>query len=201
MMMKKIRIRVITMALLPAIFLMGCGDDDVPAEENEEEVIDQVILTFTAAGDPKNDTVIDATDPDGEGAAPFNLQTIALAANETYTLSIELNNLNEEESITEEIKEEADEHQFFFGFTSGLFTDPEGDGNLGEDNSSDSVNYTDTDENANPLGLTTTWKTGEPASGEFTVVLKHQPDGQKTATSSSVIGETDVELTWDITIN
>lgn len=191
-----------SMALLLLLSFQSCDDDDVPFAENEEEVIDQVILTFTPAGN--NDVVtINSVDPDGEGVQPFNTPTINLASNETYTLAIEMNNTAEGESISDEVAEEADEHMFFFGFTADLFTSPAGDGNVGAGNRNDAINYasSENDSNGYPLGLTTTWQTGEAVSGTFNIVLKHQPNGIKTATSSSADGDSDVDLSWPIVIN
>lgn len=188
--------------LFVLLTLQSCDDDDVPLAENEEEVIDEVILTFTPSG--ANDVVIvQSTDADGEGADPFVTPAINLVANETYTLTIAMNNTAENESISAEVLEEADEHMLFFGFTADLFTSPEGDGNIGEGSRNDAVNYSSSefDSKGYPLGLTTTWQTAQAATGTFRIVLKHQPNGIKTATSSSSVGETDIDLTWPITIN
>lgn len=178
----------------------SCGDDDAPAAENEEEVIDLVTLTFTPQG---GGTAIVATaeDPDGEGVADFETEVINLDINTTYDLSIKVENSEEGENITEEIEEEDEEHMFFFSFTTDIFSDPAGNGNV--DSRSDDVNYNDQDANGNPVGLSTTWTTAEVASsnGDFQVILKHQPEGIKTATSTATDGESDIELTWTININ
>lgn len=102
--------------------------------------------------------------------------------------------------VHEEIKGEDDEHQLFFGFDEGAFANPAGNGNI--DNASDAIQYLDKDENGLPLGLETLWKTAdkELTKGKFTVYLKHQPDGVKTATSTSNDGESDFELTFELNI-
>jgi hypothetical protein len=89
---------------------------------------------------------------------------------------------------------------FFFGWTANLFADPTGDGNI--DNRTDAVNYSGAsnalDENNLPLGLTTTWTTtGSSGGGTFRVLLKHQPE-LKSANSTSTVGETDLDLTFNI---
>ena len=53
--------------------------------------------------------------------------------------------------MNEEIEEEAAEHQFFFAFTEGAFTNPTGNGNI--DNASDPIVYNDTDGNGIQLDL------------------------------------------------
>ena len=177
----------------------SCGDDDAPAAENEEEVIDLVTLTFTPQGGGPAVVAI-AKDPDGEGTSDFETQVINLAINTTYDLAIKVENSEEGENITEEIEEEDEEHMFFFAFTNNIFSDPAGNGNV--DNRTDDVNYSDQDADGNPVGLSTSWTTSGTVSsdGTFQVILKHQPD-IKSATSSSSDGETDIDITWTININ
>lgn len=168
----------------------------------EEEVINQVVLTFTPTG---GGSAITATwfDSDGEGVNNPDIDDIDLDANTEYEMTIVLTNTlaDPDEDITAEIDEEADEHMFFFEFTTDIFSDPAGNGNV--DNRSDAVNYDDMDDNGNPVGLATTWTTGSTtmSAGEFTVILKHQPGGVKTATSTSGDGSTDVDITFPININ
>jgi len=176
----------------------SCSDDDAPAEENEEEVIDLVTLTFTPDGGG-SDVVVTATDPDGEGAQDLSPDgPISLETNTTYTLSITLENSAEGENITEEVAEEDEEHMFFFEFSNDMFNSPTGDGNF--DNRADAVNYEDEDSNGEPLGLETTWETGGSSFGKtFRVILKHQPD-IKSSTSTADDGESDIDVTWTVNI-
>jgi len=167
----------------------------------EEEVINEIVFTFTPTGGGE---AITATwlDADGEGVANPTIEDINLAANTTYELAITLANTlgMEAEDITAEIREEEDEHMFFFEFTSDIFSNPTGDGNL--DSRQDPLVYNDKDANENPVGLLTNWTTGAATAttGEFRIVLKHQPDGQKTATSDSTVGGTDVDIKLPINI-
>lgn len=202
-----------TIQLIPYLFLflsigfiVGCGDDDDPMEmememENEEEEeISQVTLTFTPDND-EDPIVATWFDADGEGSGAPTIDDIQLEEGVTYTLDLILTNTlgSTDEDITAEIKEEDDEHMFFFGFTDDLFSNPSGDGNL--DNRTDPVNYNDQDANGNPVGLSSTWTAGEHSEipGEFTLVLKHQPD-IKSATSGSSDGSTDVDITFPLRI-
>ena len=182
--------------LLFGLTITGCDDDDEPSAENPEEVITDVTLTFTPEG---GGTAITATasDPDGEG--PDDLEAdgaITLSPNTEYTMTIELRNEIEDEDVTEEIIREDDEHMFFFAFTEDLFASPEGDGNY--DDRTDDLNYDDKDDNDNPLGLSTSWETGDSGTGTFRVVLKHQPNDQKTSTSDSGVGESEVDVVWNL---
>jgi len=181
--------------------LASCDDDDDPAPvEAEEEVISRVVLTFTPTdgGDVVTATYLDA---DGDGAGTPTIDPIDLIEGVEYDLSMTLTNTLEspEEDITAEIREEDDEHMFFFEFTNDIFADPTGDGNL--DNRGDAINYNDTDDNGNPVGLETTWTAGAhtDAAGEFRVILKHQPD-IKSATSTADDGGTDVDITFPLNI-
>jgi len=166
----------------------------------EEEVINEIVLTFTPVG---GGDAVTATwfDSDGDGVANPTIEDINLASNTEYELAISLANTlgMEVEDITGEIREEDDEHMFFFGFTNDIFTNPSGDGNI--DNRQDALVYNDQDDNGNPVGLLTNWNTSGPtmSAGNFRLVLKHQPD-LKTDNSDSTVGGTDVDISFAINI-
>ena len=170
------------------------------AYDEEEEVINQVVLTFTP-NNGKEAVIAEWYDADGEGVGNPTIDEIELEEDVTYALSISLMNTlgTEPENITAEIKEEDDEHMFFFSFTEDIFSNPIGDGNA--DNRMDALNYGDMDENDLPVGLETTWTAGEHTTSEgmFTIILKHQPD-LKTSTSDATVGGTDVDITFPIHI-
>ena len=187
--------------LMGMLILVGCGSD--PEKEDTPELITKATLTFTPQG---GGSVIEvtATDPDGEGVQDLRADgAINLQKGKTYILAIKLINglaaaTSPEYDITEEVREEGDEHMFFFAWTNNLFSNPTGNGNI--DNRADAVNYSGgsdaTDANGLPLGLTTTWTTGaSSADGTFRILLKHQP-GTKSAASDSNVGETDLDITF-----
>ena len=182
--------------------LTSCSEDD-PMKEDVPELITKATLTFTPVGGGTPITV-SATDPDGEGVQDIQVDgAINLAANTTYALTLGLiNELAEtsspEYNIADEVEEEGDEHMFFYSWTSDVFSDPAGNGNI--DNRADAVNYEDEDDNGFPLGLTTTWTTAANGSGTFRVVLKHQPD-LKSATSDANTGETDLDIEFEVNVN
>ena len=188
-------------AFLSLLFFSACEDDD-PVVEEVPETITTTILTFTPAGGGSPLT-FEANDPDGDGPAPKTLDDIELSANTTYTLTLELLNelldpSDEEYNITAEVEEEGEDHMFFFGWSADVFTDPT-NGDI--QNNRDDVNYADEDDGGLPLGLETTWTTGEAGStGSFKVVLKHQPDGIKSATSGVNDGESDIDHEFDIAV-
>ncbi len=184
------------------IFSTSCEEDD-PIEEEVPETITTTVLTFTPDGGGSPLT-FEANDPDGDGPEPKTLDDIVLDANTTYMLSIQLLNellssTDEGYNITAEVEEEGTEHMFFFGWKEGIFSNPTGDGNIGEGQRINPVNYNDDDDNDYPIGLETTWTTGAAATGTFNVILKHQPD-IKSDTSDSTDGESDVDHVFNISI-
>ena len=194
------KLNILLYSLLSLVIFTACEDDEiVPEEEEEEEVITDVTLIFTS--DAGAVVTASAQDPDGEGVQELVvLDEIQLQAGTNYTLTFDImNNLETPgESIGEEIAEEDDEHQIFFAWTEGAFSNPTGNGNI--DNASDPVNYNDADGNGNPLGLNTSWTAGDPATAaSFTVRLQHQPD-LKTSTSGANDGDTDFELQFVLNI-
>ena len=142
----------------------------------------------------------------GEGPQDLAILTnIELAPNTSYALTIDLVNTISQERITTEIVNEADEHMFFFQWSQDVFSNPTGDGNV--DMREDGVlRYNDQDINGLPLGISTTWTTGDAINGsaDFRIILKHQPavngTAVKTATSTATDGDTDMDLTWGIEI-
>lgn len=202
-----------------AAVLTACDDDDDdnptpatnPPVENEEEVITDVTLVFTDTSNTNNVVMASANDPDGEGVDSLQvLDTIRLNSNTVYKLTYIIENgldPNDVEDIAAEIKAEDDEHQIFYGFTSGLFADPTGDGNIGN-GAAGNVNYLDEDSDNQdgsglPVGLETRWNTTTsiiPRSGDFRVRLMHQPD-LKGPNSKWDTGEDDFDITFRIEIN
>ena len=176
--------------LLAILFISVCtftacsDDDDDHDHDSEEELITTVKYTLTNGSDV---VTLTYSDPDGEGGndGTYSPSEPSLTANTTYTGVVQL--LNETESpaedITKEVKEEGDEHEFFYtSNVSGL-----------------AITKTDLDDNNNPLGIETSVTTGEAGSGTLTIVLKHEPTKPNTG-SEDAGGSTDVEVTFDIVI-
>jgi len=185
----------LTHLFIPLTFVLAlssCEKDpepDDPVIPNEEEVI--TTLNFTLTPDGGGDAIVFSSyDEDGEGGSDAVITNATLAANTVYLASIELLNETEDpaENITEEIEEEDEEHQFFF--TTDV------DGMI--------VSYTDADENDNPIGLSTTVSSGAAATGELTIILKHEPDkfadGVSDGDMTNAGGETDIEITFTVTV-
>jgi hypothetical protein len=174
-----------------ALLLASCSSDDDNEPINEEEVITTLTASLTTPDGPT--ILLTYRDLDGDGPNPPVITVSgSLLPNATYTGSMIL--LNETESpvedITEEIKEEDDEHQFFFQVGAGL--------NIFN------VTYLDFDGNGNPLGLNFSFQTGNASQGNFTITLRHEPNKDAAGVSEGNIanagGETDIAVTFPMVI-
>src|SRR5690606_40878180 len=123
------------LAISGSLLLFSNCEDNAPEKEDVPELITKVELIFTPIGGGSTVTV-SATDPDGDGVQDIVADgAIALEADKLYYLTIGLYNelaqpTDPAYDITSEVEEEGDEHMFFFGWTSGLFSDPAGNGNI-----------------------------------------------------------------------
>lgn len=184
-------IKLLAIAFVGALTLQSCSsDDDNPEIVNEEEVITKMTIELTATPGA-TPIVIEFDDPDGDGPGMATITGGTLAANTSYRGTIELFDESDPadiEDITEEVEEEDDEHQFFFTTT----------GNVG------TITYSDMDGDGNPVGLIFSLATGNATSGTLTVTLRHEPMKDATGVSTGDItnagGETDIEVTFPITI-
>lgn len=174
------------MLLAFAIIFTGCDSDEPdPIGAGEEELITKVTLTLTPEGGG-TPVIAVAEDPDGDGT-DFTIDDLMLVANTTYTGTIEVRDDVNGEDITEEVQEEADEHQFWYTVA-------------GDAASRITVTITDTDSNNLPLGLafTVTVSDGPSAVGTLNVVLSHYDEGPKDGTTRS--DESDVDITFDVQV-
>lgn len=182
----------LSLSLVTTLFLASCSNDDSPAPAvNEEEVITTLTATLTGGGQT---IILKSQDLDGaEGPlAPVVTVSGNLAANTIYSGSLDLLNeaASSTESITEEILEEADDHQFFFNASNSLGA---------------FAYLAPNDENGNPVGLKFTFTTGPTAgTGTLTVILRHQPNKSAEGVASGNIanagGETDIQVSFPITV-
>lgn len=181
-----------SLLLLAAVVTMTACKKDEPEEPevpNEEEVITTLIYTLTPDGGG-DAVVLTYQDLDGEGGNDGTYNVAPLAANASYSGSIQVLNEIEDpaEDITEEVAEEDAEHQFFFAVDTANLT----------------VTYDDADGNGNPVGLVTTVATTDASTGTLTVTLRHEPNKDASGVADGDItnagGETDIEVTFEITI-
>ena len=171
---------------LLSIAMIGCSDDDsAPEVINDEELITTVILTLTQeSGDQ---VVLTTVDLDGDGPdEPVTTVVGNFTENTQYQGAVRFLNETETpaEEITEEVLEEADEHQVFYTTTDGLNIETQ---------------YEDEDSQGNPLGLQITLTTGAASQGSLTVTLRHEPVKPNDGLDSAG-GETDIATSFDVTI-
>lgn len=195
-MMKTMKtIKFLTIVAIAGLTFNSCSsDDDAPVPVNEEEIITTVIASFTPQGGGTTVTLT-SQDLDGDGPdAPIQVVSGPFVSGTVYNGSVQfLNELETPaENITEEIEEEDDEHQVFFSVTGDVGT----------------FSYIDSDADGNPLGLAFTFTTDDTAAvlnGVMTITLRHEPNKSATGVSDGDItnagGETDVEVSFDVTKN
>ena len=179
----------LSIALLGIILTVSSCSVDEPLPVNEEEIITTLryVLTPTGGGDA---VIFEFQDLDGDGGDDPIITNDTLAANTAYSGSIEL--LNEAESpvedITVEIRAEGEAHQFFYATTATDLT----------------IGYNDADANNQPIGLETAVNTGAATTGTLTITLRHEPlksaDNVANGDITNAGGETDIEVTFDVTI-
>lgn len=176
--------------ILMAVIMASCSNDDdnnaVPV--NEEEIITTLKVTLTPIGGGTAVT-LQSRDLDGDGPnAPVITVTGGdLVAGTTYNGVITLLNETENppENITTEVEEEAEEHQFFFIPSAGL----------------DAIfTYSNFDSNGNPLGTQFKLEAVSASTGSVNFVLRHEPNKPNDGTLANAGGETDISVTFDVTI-
>ncbi|WP_200977261.1 hypothetical protein [Echinicola sp. 20G] len=186
-----------------SITLVSCSKDD-PVPELDQEVITEVTLTFTEIDNSgaSMGTSLEYGASSDEGIAlggSLQIDDIdGLESGKRYLMEISAYNGIADEDITEEIEEEADEHQFFF--LGSAFTGS---------TSFMTYTYDDVDENNNPIGLVgqvTVDETLLSNTGQIRVILRHALDkdyegaeNPHWADYAQAGGESDLDITFDVT--
>lgn len=146
-------------------FTSCSSDDNDPKEVIEEELITDVILTFTNTSDNTDKVVLASIAPDGQDGASTETITGTFTAGATYSLGLVLTNESEDPAddvLNDDIIPEADEH-FFKYAVSGI--------NLTMTRDSDDTDGAE----GSKLGIKTTWVAGAASSGNVQIALIHEP--------------------------
>jgi hypothetical protein len=170
---------IVTMAMVN-----GCKKDDPasPDPGNPQELITTVILSLT---DSVSSSVVTAQyrDLDGAGGNPPTIDSLHLSPDRVYigTIGVLDETKTPPDTVTTEIEEEANHHQFFYDFHDGLETRV-------------TITRTDFDTNVPPLPVGLQFRVattaGVAAVGHLHIVLSHY-EGTKTAAPSS---ESDIDI-------
>lgn len=214
----KTSIKLLTYVLFFAIALSACKKKknepapiDPPPPDNTSEVITTFKLQLTDSATSIVTTFM-YKDPDGDGgqagfygpgtttASTQSDSVFTLNANSTYYAEILLldETKNPVDTISNEVKDEGDEHMFFFNSTnpSGTpYTLTLGGSNI-------KITYTDLDAGSpqRGIGLKTRWRTYASTGtvkNPLNIVLKHQP-GVKNGTLAP--GDTDLDISFKVKV-
>ena len=193
--------------VLSGVIFFSC-DSDNPEIPHEEELITTVKLTLHNESDENTeDLVFIYSDHDGDGGEAAEITVPKLAAGTVYHGHIEFLNESEEheqgsvaspkseveddhehgDDITEEIKDEAEEHQIFYLLDPSTLA---------------TIDYAedDVDGNGNPIGLEVAIETDTAGSGKLRIVLLHEPKKPNSGTLADAGGSTDLDVTFDFVV-
>ncbi len=173
-----------SLSIISFTVFAGCSDD--PESTNEEEVVTTFIVTLDPIVEEVNtvtlswdDTNLDAVVDDTELSVSGDL-----VAGTAYAATIQILNKSADPEIiiTEEIREEAEDHIFCFTVTGANI----------------SISNRDEDKHGLPLGITSTWTATSASAGTVNITLRHQP-GVKTGDCPGA-GDTDASITFAVTV-
>ena len=182
-------------ALIATAMITACkkDKDDVVTPTtppvNEEELITTLRLHFHSTGGSEHKHFL-FRDLDGVGGNAPVIMADTLSADSTYLVEIEALNesVSPSDTITTEIEEEGDVHQFFYQVSGA----------------NANVTYADTDADGNPIGLESMWMIGAASNGTVLVTLRHEPDKTAAGVTSGDItnagGETDIEVSFPLVV-
>ncbi len=165
-----------------ALMFSSCKKDNM--EENEEEVITTIQMTFVPVGGGAT-LIFKYDDPDGPGGANPTQDQIVLASNKTYNVAVQLLNktVSPAEDVTLEVAAEPQAHRFYYQPSQG---------------SNITVSGFNNDASGIPLGITSIWTTGAAATGTLKVTLRHYagnpPNKELNDPVNSNKSSTDVEV-------
>jgi hypothetical protein len=183
---------ILLFALGIGITLSSCNkdDDDVanPENPNDNELITtvQIVLTDTANSSDQIKVSFSQMPAQRIAVTPY-VETMQLKANSVYYAEVLLldETKNPVDTISNEVREEGNEHQLFYKVEYADLT----------------IDYNDADDNGVPIGLNTLFKTGETSTGVLRITLKHQGDEKpKSGSGNELLGSTDVDVAFNVEI-
>jgi len=171
------------------IFVSSCTKPkEEEANGNDNEVYTTFQVTFTDTLGVQAPKTFVFRDLDGVGGNnPSRFDTIQLSPSTVYFMDILVLNeaMSPADTISNEIRNEANVHQFFYSFDRGYL----------------SHTYLDSDTNSPPLpiGLHNLWTVSAASFSDYLrIVLKHYSNGAKNGSSTS--GTSDIDVTFPIKV-
>ncbi|TAE12377.1 MAG: hypothetical protein EAZ47_01955 [Bacteroidetes bacterium] len=179
--MKQFAKKLSSCILVLAIAAASCKKTGSPNVEADHAAITTLTLSFSQNGAVVSSATFD--DPDGFGGnAPVRFDSVRLAANSNYTMTVTLQNKTSGTvtDMTDEIRRAGNQHEFYFLPTSGL-----------------TFNATklDRDVNGFPLGFNNSVSTGAASNGSILVKLMHKPL-LKGPNDAPTVGHSDIEVNF-----
>lgn len=190
-------IKLFPIGIFALLFLNSCSKDDnnniIIPPVNEPEVITTLTATLNPQGGGTA-IILKSKDLDGDGPnAPVITVSGNLTAGTVYNGSLSILNetVSPAENVSEAILAEGVDHQFFF---------------LGSPSTIGTAAYiAPFDTNGRPIGLNFTYTAGNAATGNLTIVLRHEPNKSAANVSNGDItnaeGETDIQATFPIIVD
>ena len=188
--------KLLAILFISALCFTACSEDDDHDHDHDdhghgehEEEITQLVYTLTNTDNSADVVTFTFTDEDGDGGQDGTQDVSGnLTANATYEGKLELLNLEEGEDVGAEIAEDdAEDHEIFYiTNVAGLQFDT-----------------TDVDANSNPLGFDTDVTAGTAGTGVLTISIVHEgkkPNNGTVTDALSEDGTTDIEVTFDVTV-
>jgi len=160
----------------------------------DEELITRVEITLTNTNNAQDAVTIVASDPNGDGEGiTFSPASVSLRPGASYDGSIELRDTVNDEDITEEVEEEAEEHRFAYSL------DPSSAGSI--ELTDRESNYGSTDENGGDfvvgLAFRVTVSDNADGDGTFNARLYHFDDAPKTS-NIATSDELDIDIDFPV---
>lgn len=174
------------------ILFAACNPDDVPTPEPEaQELITTMrVIVSNSSGFNKVFTYKVENGFTSSQIGSVEIDDIVLSAQTDYNVEVMVLNesISPAEDVTEEVKEESNEHLFFYESKPS-----QGAGSIVFSNGSK-------DASGQPLNQTITFTTGETGTGQLILALKHQPTNKDAQTLGEVGGETDAQAIYPVRI-
>lgn len=166
------------------LIISSCSKLDEEAEDNHNEVVTTVELHFKQISNGA-ETVFKWEDLDGDGGNNPVIENITLLSNQSYNVELVLLDKTKTpvDTISLEVKEEDDEHRFYYIQNAGNIT----------------VSDYDKDVNGVDVGLHTQWTTSAAGNSIMNVVLRHYAEGGKL--QSDLVNDTKSSTDMDISFN